>query len=105
MPGRSYRPRVQTIDVQPPSLSFAAIPLRDASEALRLVVDHRREVLSLLDGAPVVREALQRFLSAWELVGVGAAEDATGLALFLEQSARTYVGVDAALIRPGRVGH
>jgi hypothetical protein len=94
---------VQTIDVQPPSLSFAAIPLREAADALRLVVDHRREVLALLDASPIVAAALQRFLSAWELVGVGAAEDAAGLALFLEQSARTYVGVDASVIRPGRV--
>jgi hypothetical protein len=96
---------VQTIDVQPPSLSFAAIPLREATDALRLVVDHRREVLSLIDGSPIVRDALERFLAAWELVGVGAAEDAMGLAVFLEQSARTYVGVDASLIRPGRVSH
>jgi hypothetical protein len=94
---------VQTIDVQPPSLAYAAIPLREASESRRLVIDHRREVLSLLDGAPVVAEALRRFLAAWELVGLGAAEDAMGLALFLEQSARTYVGVDNAVIRPGRV--
>jgi hypothetical protein len=96
---------VQTIDVQPPSLAYAAIPLREASESLRLVVDHRREVVSLLEGSPLVAEALRRFLAAWELVGVGAAEDAMGLALFLEQSARTYVGVDNAVIRPGRVGH
>jgi hypothetical protein len=96
---------VQTIDVQPPSLAYAAIPLREASESLRLVVDHRREVVSLLDGSPLVAESLRRFLAAWELVGVGAAEDAMGLALFLEQSARTYVGVDNAVIRPGRVGH
>jgi hypothetical protein len=96
---------VQTIDVQPPSLSYAAIPLREASEALRLVTDHRREVVGLMGGSPVVAEALRRFLAAWELVGVGAAEDAMGLALFLEQSARTYVGVDNAVIRPGRVGH
>jgi hypothetical protein len=96
---------VQTIDVQPPSLSFAAVPLRAASESLRLVIDHRREVVSLLEGTPLVAEALRRFLAAWELVGVGAAEDAMGLALFLEQSARTYVGVDNAVIRPDRVGH
>jgi hypothetical protein len=96
---------VQTIDVQPPSLSFAAIPLREASDSLRLVVDHRREVVSLLERSPLVAEAMRRFLAAWELVGVGAAEDAMGLALFLEQSARTYVGVDNAVIRPGRVGH
>jgi hypothetical protein len=95
---------VQTIDVQPPSLSFAAIPLREASDALRLVVDHRREVDSLLNGSPIVAEALRRFLAAWELVGVGAAEDAMGLALFLEQSARTYIGVDDAVVRPGHVG-
>jgi hypothetical protein len=96
---------VQTIDVQPPSLSFAAIPLREASDSLRLVVDHRREVVSLLAGSPLVAEALRRFLAAWELVGVGAAEDAMGLALFLEQAGRTYVGVDNSVIRPGRVGH
>jgi hypothetical protein len=96
---------VQTIDVQPPSLTYAAIPLREASESLRLVIDHRREVVSLLDGSALVAKALRRFLAAWELVGVGAAEDAMGLALFLEQSARTYVGVDNAVIRPGRVGH
>jgi hypothetical protein len=96
---------VQTIDVQPPSLSFAAIPLREASDSLRLVVDHRREVVSLLERSPLVAEAMRRFLAAWELVGVGAAEDAMGLALFLEQSARTYVGIDNAVIRPGRVGH
>ena len=96
---------MQTIDVQPPSLAYAAIPLREASESLRLVVDHRREVASLLAGSPLVTEALRRFLAAWELVGVGAAEDAMGLALFLEQSARTYVGVDNAVIRPGHVGH
>lgn len=95
---------MQTIDVQPPSLAFAAIPLRDASASLRLVVDHRREVLSLI-ASPVVRDALLRFLSAWELVGVGAAEDAMGLALFLEQAAREYVGVDSSVIRPGHVGH
>ncbi|MBK5305092.1 MAG: hypothetical protein JJD92_00235 [Frankiaceae bacterium] len=96
---------MQTIDVQPPSLSFAAYPLRDAAESLRLVVDHRREVLSLLEGAPsaIVAEAMRRFLAAWELVGLGAAEDAMGLALFLEQAARTYVGVDNAVIRPGHV--
>ncbi|MDQ1584244.1 MAG: hypothetical protein QOF36_2298 [Microbacteriaceae bacterium] len=96
---------MQTIDVQPPSLSFAAIPLREASDALHLVVDHRREVASMLERSPLVAEAMRRFLGAWELVGVGAAEDAMGLALFLEQSARTYVGVDNAVIRPGRVGH
>jgi hypothetical protein len=93
---------VQTIDVQPPSLAYAAIPLRDAADALRLVVDHRREVLSLI-ASPVVREALRRFLSAWELVGVGAAEDATGLALFLEQAAREYVGVDSSVVGTGHV--
>ena len=96
---------MQTIDVQPPSLSFAAIPLKDASNSLRLVVDHRREVVSLLERSPIVAEALRRFLAAWELVGVGAAEDAMGLALFLEQSARTYVGVDNSVIRPGHAGH
>jgi hypothetical protein len=96
---------VQTIDVQPPSLAYAAIPLREASESLRLVIDHRREVVSLVDGSPLVAQALRRFLAAWELVGIGAAEDAMGLALFLEQSARTYVGVDNAVIGPGRVGH
>ena len=96
---------MQTIDVQPPSLAYAAIPLREASESLRLVIDHRREVVSLLEASPLVAEALRRFLAAWELVGLGAAEDAMGLALFLEQSARTYVGVDNAVIRPGRVGH
>ena len=96
---------MQTIDVQPPSLTYAAIPLREAAESLRLVIDHRREVAGLVDGSPLVAEALRRFLAAWELVGLGAAEDAMGLALFLEQSARAYVGVDHAVIRPGRVGH
>jgi hypothetical protein len=95
---------VQTIDVQPPSLAFAAIPLRDAAHSLRLVVDHRREVLSLMSSSPVVRDALRRFLSAWELVGVGAAEDAMGLALFLEQAARQYVGVDASVVGTSHVG-
>jgi hypothetical protein len=90
---------VQTIDVQPPSLAYAAIPLREAAESLRLVVDHRREVASLVE-SPVVREALLRFLAAWELVGVGAAEDAMGLALFLEQAAVQYVAVDRAVV-PG----
>jgi hypothetical protein len=96
---------VQTIDVQPPSLEFAAYPLKDASNALRMVVDHRREVVSLLEGSPIVAEALRRFLAAWELIGLGAAEDAMGLALFLQQSARTYVGVDNSVIRPGLVRH
>ena len=92
---------MQTIDVQPPSLAFAAIPLRDAAESLRLVVDHRREVASLVD-SPVVHSALLRFLSAWELVGVGAAEDAMGLALFLEQAAVHYVAVDSSAVRRAR---
>ena len=93
---------MQTIDVQPPSLAFAAYPLRDAAESLRLVVDHRREVL---DGicSPVVAEALRGFLAAWELVGLGAAEDAAGLALFLEQSALRYTAVESAVVRPGHV--
>lgn len=94
---------MQTIDVQPPSLDFAAIPLREVSASLRLVADHRREVRSLVV-SPVVRAALERFLAAWELVGVGAAEDAMGLALFLEQAARSYVGVDSSVIRPGYAG-
>lgn len=95
---------MRTIDVQPPSLTYAAIPLRDASNALRLVVDHRREVVDLVQRSPLVAEALRRFLAAWELVGVGAAEDALGLALFLEHSALRYADVDSSLIRPGHVG-
>jgi hypothetical protein len=95
---------VQTIDVQPPSLAFAAVPLREAAESLRLVVDHRREVAELLADSPLVGSALRRFLARWELVGVGAAEDAMALALFLEQSARTYVGVDSSVARTGHVG-
>lgn len=94
---------MQTIDVQPPSLAYAAIPLREVSESLRLVVDHRRDVLSLV-ASPVVRSGLERFLAAWELVGVGAAQDAMGLAMFLEQAARAYVGVDGSVIRTGHAG-
>jgi hypothetical protein len=96
---------VKTIDVQPSSLSAAVAPLREAASALNLVVDHRRDVLSLLDGSAVVRSALERFLSAWELVGFGVAEDAAGLAVFLEWSAQRYVGVDRSVMVADHVGH
>jgi hypothetical protein len=89
------------IEVDPPNLIAAAAPLREAADQLRVVVDHRRDVLSLVDGpaSPVVAEALGAFVRAWELVAWSAADDAARLALVLEQAAQSYGRTDAVLVR------
>ena len=86
------------IEVQPRGLTEAVAPLRDAAEAIRHVADGRRDLLSGLDGAPVVRSALRDFLAAWELVAVGASDDAVRLSLVLSEAAARYVAVDAAAV-------
>lgn len=86
------------IEVQPRGLTDAVEPLREAAAALREVADSRRAVLATLAAAPVVQEALRELLVAWELVAVGAAQDAERLALVLSEAAERYVAVDAAAV-------
>lgn len=87
------------IEVQPRGLTDAVAPLREAAEAVRSVADARRAVLSPLGSAAVVQDALRDFLAAWELVAVGAADDAVRLSLLLQQASERYVAVDGAVAR------
>ena len=86
------------IEVQPRGLTEAVAPLREAAEAVRQIADSRRAVLEPLGSSAVVREALHELLVAWELVAVGASDDAVRLSLVLSEAAARYVAVDAAAV-------
>ncbi|MCU1672654.1 MAG: hypothetical protein JWN77_767 [Frankiales bacterium] len=81
------------LEVLPPRLSDAGIPLRDAAQAVLAVADHRRDVLALVSD-PQVQQALSSFLAAWELTAWGAADRAGTLAAGLDQAAATYRAAD-----------
>jgi hypothetical protein len=81
------------LQVVPPRLADAALPLADAARSIRTVTNCRREVLALVD-TDVVRDALADFLSAWELAAWAAADSAATLAAGLDQAGATYRAAD-----------
>jgi hypothetical protein len=85
------------LEVVPPQLRDARIPLHDAAVAIRTVTDCRREVLSLVQ-PEVVRDALAQFLSAWELSAWASADAADTLGAGLDQAAHEYRRVDVAVL-------
>ncbi|MCA1712214.1 MAG: hypothetical protein LC789_11480 [Actinobacteria bacterium] len=85
------------LEVRPPQLREARIPLHDAAVAIRTVTDCRREVLALVPPG-VVREALEDALSRWELSAWAAADAADTLGAGLDQAGHEYRRVDAGVL-------
>jgi hypothetical protein len=85
------------LEVRPPQLSEARLPLHYAAVAIRTVTDCRGEVLALVPPG-VVRDALQHALSAWELSAWAAADAADTLGAGLDQAAHEYRRVDGAVL-------
>ncbi len=92
---------MDSLQVDPASLSQLVDRLRDTAAVARQIHDHRGALESHLSGAgdDRLRAAVESFLAAWAY-GCGLlADDAGELAARLAQARRLYVEVDSSMAR------
>jgi len=90
---------VPDLQVVPPELMAAAVPLHEAAGMLAALADDRAGMEQLAEGSPsaTLRAALSRFLERWGQVAWELSSDADWLAELLRRAAETYSAADGAL--------
>lgn len=89
------------LQVVPPELIAAALPLHEAAGMLAALADDRAGMEQLGEGSPSqsLRAALGLFLERWGQVAWELSSDADWLAELLRRAAETYGAADRALAR------
>lgn len=92
---------VPDVELVPPDLTAAAGPLREAELLLKALADDRRGLEHLGEGSPGAsfREALRKFIEAWEATLWTLSSRAGSLSDTLRRCAEEFAMVDESLAR------